>query len=171
MRTVRALATGTFLLLIAVIRAASAVAGPGDQMSWAVGASIAPTWFDPAETTGIITPYIVLFALHDGLVKSVVGNAKAPSLAESWSVSSDGLVYEFVLRKGTRFHNGAPITAEDVRFSFERYRGTAQKTLKDQVLAIETPDRSHVRFRLKQAWPDFITFYKKICHGHRSLQY
>ena len=159
MRTVRALATGTFLLLIAVIRAASAVAGPGDQMSWAVGASIAPTWFDPAETTGIITPYIVLFALHDGLVKSVVGNAKAPSLAESWSVSSDGLVYEFVLRKGTRFHNGAPITAEDVRFSFERYRGTAQKTLKDQVLAIETPDRSHVRFRLKQAWPDFITFY------------
>ena len=159
MRTVRFLATGTLLLLISVIRAAPVVAGPGDQLTWAVGASIAPTWFDPAETSGIITPWIVLLALHDGLVRSIAGNAKALSLAESWSVSSDGLVYEFVLRKGTRFHNGEPVTAEDVKFSFERYRGAAQKTLKDQVLAVEAPDPSHVRIRLRQPWPDFITFY------------
>ena len=159
MRTVRVLTTGTLLLLISVIRAAPAVAGPGDQLTWAVGASLAPTWFDPAETSGIITPWIVILALHDGLVKSIAGNAKAPSLAESWSVSLDGLVYEFVLRKGTRFHNGEPVTAEDVKFSFERYRGAAQKTLKDQVLAIETPDPAHVRIRLRQPWPDFITFY------------
>ena len=92
MRTVRFLATGTLLLLISVIRAAPVVAGPGDQLTWAVGASIAPTWFDPAETSGIITPWIVLLALHDGLVRSIAGNAKALSLAESSSVSSDGLV-------------------------------------------------------------------------------
>ncbi|HKW70307.1 MAG TPA: ABC transporter substrate-binding protein [Candidatus Dormibacteraeota bacterium] len=150
MNSVRVLFTTLVVVLILVTRSAPAVAGPGDQMTWAVGASIAPTWFDPAETSGIITPWIVLFALHDGLVKPIAGNAKAPSLAESWSASSDGLVYEFVLRNGTRFHNGEPVTAEDVKFSFERYRGVTQKTLKDRVLAIETPDSAHVRIRLNR---------------------
>jgi peptide/nickel transport system substrate-binding protein len=87
------------------------------------------------------------------------GHPVAPSLAESWSTSPDGLVYEFVLRKGVRFHNGEPVTAEDVKFSFERYRGASHKPLKDGVAAIETPDPLRVRIRLKRAWPDFMTFY------------
>jgi peptide/nickel transport system substrate-binding protein len=93
------------------------------------------------------------------MVKPMPGNPTAPSLAESWSVSKDGLVYEFVLRKGARFHNGDPVTGEDVKFSFERYRGTANKTLKDRVAAVEVPDPGRVRFRMKQPWPDFLTFY------------
>ena len=50
-------------------------------------------------------------------MKRMPGNPMAPSLAESWSLSKDGLVYEFVLRRGARFHNGEPVTApyEDVR--------------------------------------------------------
>ena len=44
-------------------------------------------------------------------------------------MSADGLVHEFVLRRGARFHNGDPVTAEDVKFSFERYSGAAQKPL------------------------------------------
>jgi peptide/nickel transport system substrate-binding protein len=51
------------------------------------------------------------------------------------------------------------VTAEDVKFSFERYRGTAFRTLKERVTAVEAPDASRVRFRLKQPWPDFLTFY------------
>ena len=87
------------------------------------------------------------------------GQPVAPSLAESWSVSKDGLVYEFTLRKGTRFYNGEPITAEDVKFSFERYRGTSSKMLNDRVVAVEAPDAGHVRFRVKSPWPDCMTFY------------
>src|SRR5206468_47200 len=128
-------------------------------MTWAVHISLAPTWFDPAETSGIIRPFIVLLALHDAVGKPLTGNPMAPALAESWTVSPDGLVYEFVLRRGARFHNGDPVTAEDVKFSFERYRGTASKPLKESVAAIETPDPSRVRFRLKRPWPDFMTFY------------
>jgi len=98
-------------------------------------------------------------AIHEAMVRPSPGQAMAPSLAESWSVSGDGLVYEFVLRKGVRFHNDEIVSAEDVKFSFERYRGAAQKTLKERVAAVETPDPSRVRFRLKQPWPDFMTFY------------
>jgi peptide/nickel transport system substrate-binding protein len=109
--------------------------------------------------SGIITPYMVYYALHDALVKRMPGKPFAPSLAESWSLSDDGLIYEFVLRKDAKFHNGEAITAEDVKFSFERYRRSSSKPLKDHVSAVETPDPLHVLFKLKEPWPDFLTFY------------
>src|SRR2546422_716997 len=97
--------------------------------------------------------------LHDALVKPMPGNPMAPSLAESWSASRDGLTYEFALRKGVRFHNGDLLTADDVKFSFERYRGAGASTLKARVVSVEAVDASRVRFRLRQPWPDFMTFY------------
>src|SRR5215831_17320269 len=132
---------------------------PDGQLTWGLHISLAPTWFDPAETQSIVTPYMVMYAVHDALVKSMPGQLLAPSLAESWTPSDDGLSYEFVLRNGAKFHNGDAVTAEDVKFSFERYRGTASKTLKDRVAAVETPDSQRVRFTLKRAWPDFLTVY------------
>ena len=80
-------------------------------------------------------------------------------MLKSWSASEDGLSYEFVLRKGAKFHNGEPVTAEDVKFSFERYKGASHDLLHDKVAAVETPDTEHVRFKLKAPWPDFMTFY------------
>jgi peptide/nickel transport system substrate-binding protein len=136
-----------------------AVAAPQGQLTYGVHVSLAPAWFDPAETTGIITPFMILYALHDGLVKAMPGQLQAPSLAESFTATEDGLTYDFNLRKGAVFHNGEPVTSDDVRFSFERYRGSSQSLLKQRVDAIETPDPLHVRFRLKQPWPDFLTFY------------
>jgi peptide/nickel transport system substrate-binding protein len=150
---------GAVLALLLVGIAEAPVAAADGQMTWGVHVSLAPTWFDPAEAPGIITPYMIYYALHDAMVKPMPGQPAAPSLAESWSVSKDGLVYEFVLRKGAKFHDGSPVTAEDVKFSFERYRGSAKNSLKERVVAVETPDPSHVRFRLKAPWPDFITFY------------
>ena len=135
------------------VSAAPAAAAPEGQMTWALHISLAPTWFDPAETAGTGTPFLVLYALHDALVKPMPGNAMAPSLAESWSASKDGLVYEFVLRQGARFHNGDSVTADDVKFSFERYRGAAAKLLKERVAAVEVPDAGRVRFRLKSRGP------------------
>jgi peptide/nickel transport system substrate-binding protein len=157
-RLIRALGLLALVLLVLGTPAA-ATAAPEGQMVWAVHISLAPTYFDPAEVHGIITPFMVLYALHDALVKPMPGNPMAPSLAESWTASPDGLVYEFVLRKGVRFHNGDPLTAEDVKFTFDRYRGVASKTLKARVSAVEVVDPHRVRFRLKQPWPDFMTFY------------
>src|SRR5438132_2271446 len=134
-------------------------AGPKGQLTWGIHVSLAPTWFDPADTSGIITPFMVMYALHDAMVKPMPGQPLAPSLAEAWSVSEDGLTYEFVLRKGAKFHNGDPVTPEDVKFSFERYRGTARDMMKERVETVETPDLQHVRFKLKRPWPDFLVFY------------
>jgi peptide/nickel transport system substrate-binding protein len=134
-------------------------AAPTGQLTWGIHVSLAPTWFDPAETPGIITPFMVLYALHDGMVKPMPGQPLAPSLAESWTGSEDGSVYEFVLRKDAKFHNGDPVTAEDVKFSFERYKGASHDLIKNRVAEIETPDPQHVRFKLKAPWPDFLTFY------------
>ncbi|HEU0154686.1 MAG TPA: ABC transporter substrate-binding protein, partial [Stellaceae bacterium] len=138
---------------------AAATAAPAGQLNWGVHVSLSPTWFDPAETQGVITPFMVLYALHDALVKPMPGKLKANSLAESWSAAEDGLGYEFVLRKDAKFHNGDPVTAEDVKFSFERYRGASHDLLKSRVAAVETPDAQHVHFKLKAPWPDFMTFY------------
>jgi len=155
----RRLALATCCLLALVALASPALAAPEGQMTWGVHITLAPAWFDPAETQGIITPFMVMYAIHDALVKAMPGNPAAPSIAESWQMSPDGRTYDFKLRKGVKFHNGETLTAEDVKFSFERYHGAAAKTLKDRVAAVETPDPLHVRFRLKNAWPDFMTFY------------
>jgi peptide/nickel transport system substrate-binding protein len=161
MRLSRALvsALGVVILALVLITAVPVLAAPEGQVVWGVHISLAPTWFDPAETPGMITPFMIMYALHDAMVKPMPGQPKAPSLGESWTMSRDGLVYEFVLRKGARFHNGEPVTAEDVRFSFDRYRGTSARALKEQVAAVEVVDAQRVRFRLKRPWPDFLTFY------------
>lgn len=140
-------------------KSTAALASADGQLTWAVHVSLAPTWFDPAETPGIITPFLLLYALHDAMVKPMPGNDAEPCLAESWKAAPDGLSYQFTVRKGAKFHNGEPVTAEDVKFSFERYRGTSAALMKEQVASVETPDAQTVRFLLKKPWPDFLTFY------------
>jgi len=164
-RTLRSLFATSFFLLVSAIGPGPVAAAPEGQMTWGIHISLAPTWFDPAETPGIGTPWMILYALHDALVKPMPGNAMAPSLAESWSLSKDGLVQEFVLRQGVKFHNGEPVTADDVKFSFERYRGAANKLMKDKVAAVEVVDPGRVRFRFKEPWPDFMTYYGSLTTG------
>jgi peptide/nickel transport system substrate-binding protein len=146
------------LLLVGSAYRGKVSAKPAGQMTHAIHFTIAPTYFDPAETTGI-TSFLFLYALHDALVKSMPDNAWAPSLADSWSASEDGLTYDFKLRRGVTFHNGEPLTAEDVKFSFERYRGSSATLYKEKVKQAEIVDPHWVRIHLKEPWPDFIAFY------------
>jgi peptide/nickel transport system substrate-binding protein len=138
---------------------------PAGQLTIAFDTSIAPTYLDPAETTGIAAPFVFLYALHDALVKPLPGNHMAPCLAESWTESPNGLVYEFKLRQGLTFHNGAPFSAEDVQFSFRRYKGTSAKLLHERVKAVEVIDTHRLRFVLQTPWPDFLTFYATPATG------
>ena len=136
-----------------------AQAKPAGEMVYAYHVTIAPAWFDPAEAPAQITPFGILYALHDALVRPLPGQRMGPALAETWSESPDGLMYEFTLRQGLKFHNGDPCTTEDVQFSFERYKGTGAKEFKAKVKSVEVVDARTVRFHLHEPWPDFMTFY------------
>jgi peptide/nickel transport system substrate-binding protein len=138
------------------VATAAALAG---QLTWGIHVSLAPAWFDPAETSGLITPFMVLYALQDAMIKPMPDKALAPSIAESFSAAENGLSYDFVLRDGVKFHNGDPVTADDVKFSFQRYRGASHDLMASRVAEIETLDPRHIRFLLKAPWPDFLTFY------------
>ena len=153
------------LLALTLWLAGPAAAQPSGTMTWGVHVTLATRWLDTSEIEADITPFMVLYALHDAVVKPMPGNLNTPSLAESWTMSKDGRTWEFVLRKGARFHNGDPVTAEDVKFSFERYRGTAATLFKDRVREVQVVDPGRVRFHLKEPWPDFMTFYGTSASG------
>jgi peptide/nickel transport system substrate-binding protein len=144
---------------------AGAQGQPEGQLTVAFDASLAPTFLDPAETSGLATPFVFLYAMHDALIKPLPGNDMAPCLAESWAESPDGRAWEFKLRQGLKFHNGDPFTAEDVKFSFQRYKGASAKLLHDRVKSVDVLDPHRVRFVLDKPWPDFLLFYATPATG------
>jgi len=151
------------LLLVAALALGLAERGAAQTSTGEVAVSfhvtLAPTWFDPSTAPPQITPFGVLYAVHDALVRPLPGQKMAPSLAESWSESSDGLVYEFRLRRGLKFHNGDALTTDDVKWSFERYQGAGAREFRARVRQVEVVDPMVIRFHLKEPWPDFMTFY------------
>ena len=153
------------LALLLLAWAAPLHAAPEGSVTWGAHVSLAARWLDPADTEGTIIPFMVLYALHDALVKPMPAGLSTPSLAESWTMSKDGLVYEFVLRKGVKFHNGDVVTGEDVKFSFERYRGGGARQIKEKVREVQVVDPGRVRFHLKQPWPDFLTYFGTTASG------
>jgi peptide/nickel transport system substrate-binding protein len=130
-----------------------------DKLVFALHVTTSPGWFDPVEAPAQITPFGILYALHDAVVRPLPGERMAPALAASWTESPDGRVYEFKLRTGLKFHNGDPCTAEDVQYSFTRYKGAGAKELQSKVAQVEVVDPLTVRFHLREPWPDFMTFY------------
>ena len=141
---------------------AVAQAKPDGEMRWALYVTVSPSWFDPGDAVGQLTPFWILYAMHDALVKPMPGNLATPSLAESWTVSPDQRSYEFKLRENLKFHNGDPFTAEDVKFSFARAKG---KLLHDKVKDVTAVSPSRVRFTLHEPWPDFMSYYGSVVSG------
>src|SRR5262249_11813320 len=160
----------SFLLALVLVVAASFSAGPvlaaqDGTMTLGIHVTLVSRWLDPGDTEGLITPFMVLYALHDALVKPMPSGLNTPSLAESWTVSKDGLTYEFVIRKNAKFHNGDPVTAEDVKFTFDRYKGSGAKLLKDKMKDVQIVAPNRVRFILKEPWPDFMASYGTSATG------
>jgi ABC-type transport system substrate-binding protein len=123
-------------------------------LAWHVG--IATRWLDPQEHDGGATPDNFLMALHDALIKNS-GTAlyDHPALAERFEFAPDAKSATFWLRPGIKFHNNEPVTPEDVKFSFENYRGAWADVLKAKTERVEIVDNRTVRFHFKEPFLDF----------------
>ena len=121
-----------FLAILVILPFSSSqvsAAPPAGVLKQAIHWSFSSDWLDPA-TGGFPIPAVhPMYLFHDALLKPMAEGLYTPSLAESWTTSPDAKVYEFKLRKGVKFHNGDSFTAEDVVFSFLRYKGSLAKVI------------------------------------------
>lgn len=84
-----------------------------------MGMQADPTAFDPQKTSATAI-WRVVEHVYDTLTRIKPDLTIEPSLAESWEISEDGLVYTFHIRQGVTFHDGTPLTADDVAFTYAR---------------------------------------------------
>lgn len=121
------------------------------------------TYVDPHYAQGH-TENTIVRHLAEGLVTLNEQLEVIPMLAESWDVSEDGLVYTFHLRQGVLFHNGASMTAEDVKFSLDRFRAVSPRSGDlELVESVEVVDDFTVRVHLSA--PD-VTFLAMLANPY-----
>jgi peptide/nickel transport system substrate-binding protein len=138
---------------------------PKGKFSYAWHGSISPAWLDPQENPPQVTPYNFSYTLHDALVKPMPGENFAPSLAESFEISPDNKSATFKLRRNIKFHDGSPVTPEDVKFTFEQYRGASAAVLKAKTNRVELPDERTIRFVFNEPFLDFLVLYGTPASG------
>ena len=97
---------------------------------------------DPHATTALrAARYLAM--LHDNLLNRDFDGSFKPALAESYTVSPDGLAYTFKLRSGVKFHSGKPLTSADVKYTFERWLKNEKSPTRytiQPIASVETPD-------------------------------
>lgn len=120
-----------------------------------------PDFLDPHLIQASITEQMML-NVFDGLLAPNEDGTLKPALAEEYETSEDGLTYTFKLREDVKFHNGDPVTAEDVVYSFNRLMGTDNdEPLSadfDGIESIESPDENTIVITLSEADSTFLTF-------------
>lgn len=123
-----------------------------------------PPTFDPAAATDsrADTPSLNLYG---ALVQHAPGTTEVePDLAASWEQAPDGLGYTFTLRDGVAFHDGTPLTAADVAYTFERLIGLQRGVYRNvtAVTAVETPDPLTVVLRLAEPFPGLVQALTRV---------
>src|SRR5438105_12251388 len=123
-------------------------------LAWHAG--FASRWLDPQEHDGTATPDNFFTALHDALIKNQGTQLYDHlALAEKFAVAPDAKSATFTLRKGIKFHNGEPVTPQDVKWTYENYRGAKADVFKKKTERVEIVDDRTVRFVFKEAFLDF----------------
>ena len=172
MRTRRLVLAALALVALALATGASA-APPRDAI--VVGLLAEPVTMDPPQITDLNSTRVIK-RVFEGLTAQELGTYKiVPGLAHSWDISRDGLTYTFKLRPNVKFHDGTPLTAEAVRFCFERqmndkgpYYATGTypyvKGFLGNVAGVEVVDPLTVQIKLKTPLTPFLQYL-----AHHSL--
>lgn len=150
-------------LLIAVVLAAVAAGGvvlmlqpwkTAQRDDLVLGMPLEPPHLDPTAGAAAAIDEVVYANLFEGLTRIDENGAVQKGLAESWTISADGLTYTFKLRANVKFHDGSAMDSADVKFSLDRARAAdstnAQKGLFEAIAAVETPDVQTVVIKLSR---------------------
>jgi peptide/nickel transport system substrate-binding protein len=159
------------LVLPAVLLALLPVTGQGQPApgggALAVQVTSEPPGLDLTATPASATAAVVFYNIQEALVKVDQQGKLVPWLAERWQTAVDNLSYTFVLKKGVRFHNGRPFTAEDVKFVLDRARNPETKHPHarhyEDIATIDVKDAQTVTIALKQ--PNAMFLYNLARQG------
>jgi peptide/nickel transport system substrate-binding protein len=120
-----------------------------------------PAGFDPVRGPSGMS-HVVIEQVYSTLMLLDPEAHPIPGLAESYDISADGLEYTFKLREGLKFHNGDDLTAEDVKFSFDRLRapdsGYSYGSQVETIEEVEVVDPHTVKFRLSERTGPFLIY-------------
>lgn len=150
---------GMAALLAASVLAAPALAAPRTDLN--IGLVLEPPNLDPTMGGAAAAIREVTYQnIYQGLTRIDSHGETQPDLAKSWDISPDGLTYTFHLQTGVKFHDGTPMTADDVKFSLDRARApkstTAQPQLFASIQSVDVVDPATVKVTLKHPDGDFL---------------
>jgi peptide/nickel transport system substrate-binding protein len=157
------LASGTAIALLPMLKisAHAQEMTPIDGGILKLAFSADPAGMDPALGPSGMS-HVVIEQIYSTLMSLDPDAQPYPDLAESFEVSDDGMQYTFILRKGVKFHNGDELTAEDVKYTFDRLRAPESGYAYDSQVAtidnVEAVDPHTVRFDLNTPTGPFLTY-------------
>jgi peptide/nickel transport system substrate-binding protein len=143
----------------------ASTSGPKRGGTLVVGGDFGPQSLDPHLTVAWASVNIYEH-IYEGLLRWTADNKIEPALATKWEVSPDGKIYTFTIRKGVKFHNGREMTADDVKFSFDRILDpkTGSPNMKnfEPIDKVEVVDPYTVRFTLKRVFSPFLPYLATV---------
>ncbi len=148
------------ILTGAALALALSTAAFAARMDLTLGVVLEPPHLDPTAGAAAAIDEVVYANIFEGLTRIDARGAVQPALAESWSVSDDGLTYTFKLHSGVKFHDGSTFDAEDVKFSLDRARAAestnAQKGLFAAIASVDVVDPATVKVTLSKPSGEFL---------------
>ena len=121
------------------------------------GFTTEPTTLDPLNSANTADGRSILFNVFEGLIKPKIDGTFSPCIAESWTVEQQGLVYNFTLRNGVRFHDGSLLTGADVKFSLDTAIAAGFNGL-GNVAGVSMKGDNQITVTLNSPDPDFLPF-------------
>ena len=171
----RIAAVAVLVALISALIGAAGAGAPGffwgrtRRSSYASGSTNDIDGFNPFKIVEIPS-YEVMGLTYDLLVEFCPKDSSpVPGLADSWETSEDGLTWTFHLNKDAKWHDGKPVTSEDVAYTFQRILDEEQGLYIDyvkQIESIETPDEHTVVFKTKEPSVQMLNMYVYILPKH-----
>jgi peptide/nickel transport system substrate-binding protein len=167
-------AAAVLLAMISLLTGATGAGAQGssgedEKLVFRIGDTNGIDGFNPFKIVEVPS-YELMGLTYDLLVEnSPKDSSPAPGLADSWETSEDGLTWTFHLNKDAKWHDGKPVTSEDVAYTYQRILDEEQGLYIDQVRqieSIETPDEHTVVFKTKEPSVQMLNTYVYILPKH-----